>query len=135
MHKAMRQAATASAQPYGLGSSQPTRATKLGNNARKNSMAHKWASMVRPSSLRVGDGQGDCCVRLRALLWYAIRRRRGSQRAFAPRLGQAAPAEGVLAGCCPHAVLGHMLVVTPKKLWRDRKLRHEWQAQGAQVKT
>ena len=75
------------------------------------------------------------CVRLRALLWYAIRRRRGSQRAFAPRLGQAAPAEGVLAGCCPHAVLGHMLVVTPKKLWRDRKLRHEWQAQGAQVKT
>ena len=69
MHKAMRQAATASAQPYGLGNSQPTRATKLGNNARKNSMAHKWASMVRPSSLRVGDGQGDCCVRLRALLW------------------------------------------------------------------
>ena len=48
MHKAMRQAATASAQPYGLGNSQPTRATKLGNNARKNSMAHKWASMVRP---------------------------------------------------------------------------------------
>ena len=48
-----------------------------------------------------------CCVRLRALLWYAIRRRRGSQRAFAPRWGPAAAAEGVLAGCCPHAVLGH----------------------------
>ena len=101
MHKAMRQAATASAQPYGLGNSQPTRATKLGNNARKNSMAHKWASMVRPSSLRVGDGQGDCCARPRALLWYAIRRRRGSQRAFAPRLG------------------GAMLAFTPEKLWRD----------------
>ena len=57
MHKAMRRAAMASAQSYGLGHSQPTGATKLGNNARKNSMAHKWASMVRPSSLRVGDGR------------------------------------------------------------------------------
>ena len=28
-----------------------------------------------------------------------------------------------------------MLVVSPKKLWRDRKLRHKWQAQRAQVKT
>ena len=26
-----------------------------------------------------------------------------------------------------------MLVVTPKKLWRDHKLRHKWQARGAQV--
>ena len=57
MHKAMRRAALASAQSYGLRHSQPTGATKLGNNARKNSMAHKWASMVRPSSLRVGDGR------------------------------------------------------------------------------
>ena len=52
MHKAMRRAAMASAQSYGLGHSQPTGATKLGNNARKNSMAHKWASMVRIHHLR-----------------------------------------------------------------------------------
>ena len=48
-----------------------------------------------------------CCVRLRALLWYAIRRRRGNQRAFAPRWDPAAAADGVLVGCCPRAVMGH----------------------------
>ena len=56
MHKAMRRAAMASAQSYGLGHSQPTGATNLGHNTRKNSIAYKWASMVRLHHLHVELG-------------------------------------------------------------------------------